>query len=152
MQIQNQAIESFNISSEGYYPFLIRNGWQLAQLNYTPAQAIDQITRLDIHHQTDEVFVALTGKAVLIAASIIAGVPHFELEYLQHNKIYNIPKKVWHNIAMEPGSKVLIAEKSNTHVSDFEFFDLSSEKQQELKEKVTQLIQTNHETSKPLNQ
>jgi hypothetical protein len=48
------------------------------------------------------------------------------------NQIYNIPKGVWHNIAMEEGSEVLIAEKSNTHIADFEHFALSSSKRKEL--------------------
>lgn len=140
-EIKVDPIESFTIQSEGYHPFLIRDGWQLAQLNYTEAQHIDQIARLDVHLQTDEVFVALTGKVILIAATIIDGIPVFELELLKHNKIYNIPQNVWHNIAMEPGSEVLIAEKSNTHLADFEFFDLSPEKQAELKRMVMQLFE-----------
>lgn len=139
-ETKTHQIESFTINQPGYHPFLIREGWQLAQLNYTPSQHIDQITRLDVHLQTDEVFVALTGKAVLIAAEIKDGVPEFEVALLEHNKIYNIPQNVWHNIAMEPGSEVLIAEKSNTHISDFEFFDLNPEKRAELKKKVIQLF------------
>ncbi|GAB5553589.1 MAG: hypothetical protein Sapg2KO_31800 [Saprospiraceae bacterium] len=138
--IKNSQVEAYSIQEAGYHPFLIRAGWQLAQLNYTETQDIDHITRLDVHLQTDEVFVALSGKAVLIAARMKDGKPEFELALLAHNKIYNIPKNVWHNIAMEPGSQVLIAEKAHTHLADFEFFDLSPEKRIELKNKVKQLF------------
>lgn len=138
--IKDHQVESYTIQEVGYHPFLIRSGWQLAKLNYTETQDIDHITRLDIHLKTDEVFVALSGKAVLIAARIKNGIPKFELELLEHNKIYNIPQNVWHNIAMEPGSEVLIAEKANTHIADFEFLNLSLEKRVELQGKVKQLF------------
>lgn len=133
-------IESFNIKEHGYHPFLIKDGWQMAQLNYTEDQYIDQITKLDVHLKTDEVFVSLEGNAVLIAASIINGEPVFEVTFMLPNIVYNIPKGRWHNIAMEPGSEVLIVEKSNTHISDFEFFPLSEKKQQELKSMVNALF------------
>ena len=133
-------VESFNIKEHGYHPFLIKDGWQMAQLNYTEDQHIDQITKLDVHLKTDEVFVSLEGNAVLIAATVINGEPTFEAEYMLPNIVYNIPKDRWHNIAMEPGSEVLIVEKSNTHISDFEFFPLSEKKQQELKSMVNALF------------
>jgi len=133
-------IESFIIKEHGYHPFLIKEGWQMAQLNYTEDQHINQITKLDVHLKTDEVFVSLEGNAVLIVASIINGELEFELELMQSNKIYNIPKDTWHNIAMEQGSEVLIAEKSNTHISDFDHFSLSKNKQDELRSMVNALF------------
>ena len=112
----------------------------MAQLNYTEDQHTNQITKLDVHLKTDEVFVSLEGNAVLIAASIINCEPKFEVEYLLPNIVYNIPKDMWHNIAMEHGSQALIVEKSNTHISDFEFFVLSKKKQHELKSRVNALF------------
>ena len=138
-------IELFTIKEKGYHPFLVREGWQLAQLNYTDEQHIDSITILDVHLKTDEIFVPIAGNSILIAAKIELGEPIFEIEFLQHNKIYNIPQDVWHNIAMEPGGEVLIAEKANTHISDFEFFPLSRRKQKELKMMVTQLFNSRKE-------
>ena len=125
-------IEEYKTKEKGYHPFIIKDGWQLAKLNYTEEQHIDKITQLDVHLETDEVFVAIAGRAVLIAAEIVNNEPQFELEPMKINQIYNIPKGVWHNIAMEEGSEVLIAEKSNTHISDFEHFALSSSKKKEL--------------------
>ena len=140
-------IESFTIKDKGYHPFLIRDGWQLAQLNYIEEQHISQITRLDVHLKTDEIFVPIAGKAVLIVAKIKNEEPIFEIAFMELNKIYNIPKEVWHNIAMEPGSEVLIAEKSNTHISDFEHFELSKAKQEELRNMVNNLFAT-HKAAK----
>lgn len=125
-------IEEYNIREKGYHPFLIKEGWQLAKLNYTEKQRINEITRLDVHLETDEIFVPIEGKAVLIAAVLVNNEPRFELELMKINHIYNIPKGVWHNIAMEKGSEVFIAEKSNTHISDFDHFALSNSQKDEL--------------------
>lgn len=133
-------IETYKIEGDGYHPFLIRDGWQVAQLNYQEEQHINNIKKLDVHLQTDEVFVLTKGNSVLIAAKIEEGEPVFELELMEQHKVYNIPQDMWHNIAMKKGSEVIIIEKSNTHISDFKFFELSKEKQIELKEKVEVLM------------
>ena len=136
-------IREYTIKDSGYHPFLISDGWQLAQLNYTEEQAIDKITHLDVHRETDEVFVSISGQAILIVAALQNDEPKFEIELMKLNKIYNIPKDVWHNIAMKPGSEVLIAEKSNTHIADFEHLSLSKEKIEELNRMVNHLFNSN---------
>ncbi|MDO5977893.1 hypothetical protein [Flavivirga spongiicola] len=135
-----ELIESYQIIEDGFHPFLIRDGWQVAQLNYVEEQNIENISKIDVHYQTDEVFVLLNGKAVLIVATFKDDIPFFEVELMKQNTIYNIPKNRWHNIAMEEESKVLIVEKSNTHLSDFDYFNLDSEKRSELKYKVEELL------------
>lgn len=135
-------VEEFTINEEGYHPFVIRKGWQLAKLNYTKEQHISQITRLDVHLETDELFVAIAGKAVLIAAEIVDNKVEFEIEPMKIDQIYNIPQGVWHNIAMEEGSEVFIAEKANTHISDFEHFPLDAGQIEELQVLVRACLQT----------
>ena len=41
---------------------------------------------------------------------------------------------------MYEGSKVCIVEKANTHLGDFEFYDLSEEQKADLRRAVNQLI------------
>lgn len=133
-------IETYKIEGEGYHPFLIREGWQVAQLNYQEEQHIDNIKKLDVHLKTDEVFVLTKGASVLIAAKIENDVPIFNVELMEQHKVYNIPQNMWHNIAMQKESEVIIIEKANTHVSDFEFFPLSEDKLIELNKKVKSLF------------
>jgi len=133
------AIEKYEIKKEGYHPFLIREGWQVAQLNADDNQKIENIKRLDVHNHTDEVFILKKGKAVLITATIENNEPQFILDLMNPELTYNVPVKTWHNIAMLEGSEVIIIEKDCTHLSDFEFFDLTDEKKNELVERVTEL-------------
>lgn len=136
-----QLIEKYTHTAQGYCPSLIREGWQVAFLNYAPAEALESIVKLDIHHHTDEVFVLLSGHAVLIAATIS---PEGEIEYdlidMLPEVIYNIPQDTWHKIAMQPGSKVCIVERDRTHISDFEFYDLSEVQQQDLQRQVNSIL------------
>ena len=135
-------IESYKILENGYHPFLIRDGWQVAQLNYMPEQDMDSIKRLDIHHLTDEVFILLKGNAVLISATIDTGTVTFELTLMEPGITYNVPQGTWHNIAMTEGCRTIIVEKSNTHISDFEHFELSEVYIEELRNKVGSLFDT----------
>lgn len=139
-QKEIKMLETYYIKKEGYHPFLIRDGWQVAQLNFTEEQHIDNIFRVDAHHKTDEVFVLLKGNAVLILAKIKDGNPIFEVELMKPKVTYNIPENTWHNIAMEKGSEVLIVEKSNTHLNDVSYFDLTQGKINELKKMVKNLL------------
>lgn len=135
-------IESYTITDKGYHPFLIRDGWQVAQLNYVPEQDIDNITRLDVHHETDEVFILLQGHAVLIAAAVEGKEVTFEMELMEPNKTYNIPKGLWHNIAMTEECQLIIVEKSNTHISDFEHHDLTVKQCKEMRNSVYELYES----------
>ena len=141
--IEMSTIEKYSIKDEGYHPFLIREGWQVAQLNYDNNQKVENITKLDIHHQTDEVFILLKGKAVLITARLEEDQPELELELMRPEITYNIPQNTWHNIAMQEGSEVIIIEKSNTHISDFDFYQLTDEKQKELRLRVNEIYTNN---------
>ena len=133
-------LETYYIKEEGYHPYLISDGWQVAQLNFIEEQHIDNIYRIDAHHKTDEVFVLLKGVAVLILAKIIEGEPIFEAVLMKPKITYNIPKNTWHNIAMEKGSEVLIVEKSNTHLNDAYYKNLSLSKIDELKIMVKEIL------------
>ena len=139
-----KLIEQYQISDNGYHPFLIRDGWQVAQLNYMPEQEIGNIDKLDIHHLTDEVFILLKGKAVLIGAKINGTNVDFEVEFLKPNITYNIPVDTWHNIAMSKDCGIIIIEKSKTHEGDFEFFQLSQEKKKEMEILVKNCVDLNY--------
>jgi mannose-6-phosphate isomerase-like protein (cupin superfamily) len=127
-----QIIEKYAIEESGYHPLLIREGWQVAKLNYIVTQNVENIDKLDLHNHTDEVFILLKGRAVLVGATIEENHSEFIVELMQPGIVYNIPQKTWHNISIEDGCEVLIIEKSNTHLSDVEFFYLSVSKKDEL--------------------
>ncbi|WP_421811339.1 hypothetical protein [Flagellimonas sp.] len=134
-------IETYYTKEHGYNPFLIRKGWQVAQLNYTPEQDVKNIIRLDRHNLTDEVFILLRGDAVLVAAEVKDNGIEYYMEKLEPMVTYNIPSKVWHNIAMREDCEIIIVERANTHIDDFEHLDLELSEIQNFRKKVIACFQ-----------
>ena len=134
-------IETYSTTKEGYHPFLIRESWQVAQLNYIEDQHIKNIDKIEVHHNTDEVFVLLKGKSILITVDLINEEPMFKADVMKPYFTYNIPQNVWHNIAMEKGSEVLIIEKSNTHLNDVEYLNLTDKQISKLKEVINKITE-----------
>lgn len=126
-----KLIEEYRHLEDGYNPFLIRTGWQVAQLNYVPGQGVDDIQKIDAHLETDEVFVLTNGRAVLIAAERNGDDIGYEMILMEPGVVYNIPKGMWHNIAMEKDAQIIIVEKDNTHLNDCEYHYLD-DKQKEV--------------------
>lgn len=120
-------IEQYRQHAAGYSPFLIRPGWQVAELRYASELRFGAVARVERHNQTDEVFVALEGRPVLGAIALDgSGEVRLEAESMDDGVTYNIPQGVWHTICMSPGDVVLIVERSNTHALDVQYRDLSA--------------------------
>ena len=132
METDKKLIEEYRHSKEGYNPYLVGPKWQVAQLNYIFDLAPNAITKIDVHHNTDETFLLMAGQAVLIAASIQQSRILFEVINMKPKVLYNIPKGCWHNIALSTDAKVSITEDANTHLGDYEFHYLNDQEQKEL--------------------
>lgn len=133
-----KLIEKYQHIGDGYNPFLISGDWQVAVLNYAPAEAAEAIDKLDIHHKTDEAFMLIDGDAVLIAAFILESGIEYDMVKMKKGIVYNIPKNVWHKIALKEGSGVYIVENADTHINDFEFYYLSEIQRQILCRRINQ--------------
>jgi len=137
-------IEKYEHHTEGYHPFLIGPKWQVAQLNYSPDEALESKQKLDVHRLTDEAFLLIEGHAVLVGAKINRDIIKYDLKIMKPGIVYNIPKNVWHNIVLSPGAKVLIIEDANTHLQlpygDYEFYYFSETQQIKFRNKVLKLI------------
>ena len=125
-------IEKYFNDGLGYDPFLIRDGWQVAQLNYVEAHGLMDIENVERHVSTDEVFILVKGKAVLLAAAFTTGEPDIEYINMKAGVTYNVPAGVWHNIAMSRDCEIIIVEKDHTHINDCEYHPLSMSKLQEI--------------------
>lgn len=108
----------------------------MAVLNYAEEQALENLKKLDVHLETDEVFILHTGTAAMITASVSEQRWQYYAEVMQPGAVYNVPRKVWHNIAMKPGSSVYIVENKDTHLGDFEFHDLDAAERTRMRDAV----------------
>jgi mannose-6-phosphate isomerase-like protein (cupin superfamily) len=141
MPMKKNGIETYRCGEQGYHPFLIREGWQVAQLNYMRDQDLYGIEKMDVHLKTDEVFILLKGTAVLIAAMEENNDFRFECIRMDTGIAYNIPVFHWHNIAMGEDAELFIVERDNTHLGDYEFRKLTVEQQKRLNAQIKELIE-----------
>lgn len=102
----------------GYDPFLISDDWQIAYLNCVKEHRLDDLVDMEIHENTDEIFICISGTGILLTARYEDELQDIEATLLEHGVAYNVPAGVWHNIAMDEDAKILIVEKSDTHIKD----------------------------------
>jgi mannose-6-phosphate isomerase-like protein (cupin superfamily) len=134
------SIEKYVYDGTGYHPVLIREGWQVAVLNYLSGHGMNEIDKLEIHNKTDEVFILLKGMAILIIGEPDAEPLAFELVNMEQGQIYNIPKGCWHNIATDEDASLIIVENNNTHENDVFYLSLNAAQQKELENRIKEII------------
>ena len=109
--------EIYTPSFGGYQVMHRYEGWRIAYLTY--AEIFDKITYLEKHNETDEIFVLLEGSAELIFNE------DRECMTMEKDKIYNVPKGMWHNVKVSRDAVLLIFENENTSKenSDYIYFE-----------------------------
>ena len=111
------SIDIYSPDKDGYEVKHIFGAWRVAYLRY--AERFDTITYLERHLETDEIFVLLQGKAVLLHGVNI------EKTQMEFNKIYNIPKGEWHNIKVSEDALSLIFENADTSKVNSEYMPIN---------------------------
>ncbi|MCP9610710.1 hypothetical protein [Coprobacter tertius] len=121
----NALIKTDQSHLAGYHPLHVTPQWQVAILKHQKGGGFFDIHRLDIHHFTDESFILARGRAALVAARIKEDMIEYEISDMQPGIIYTIPANCWHNIGQTEDAEVIIIENAQTHLWDFEFYNLS---------------------------
>lgn len=112
-------LEIFTPSKEGYEAVHSFESWTVAYLTY--AERFDNITQLERHNKTDEIFVLLEGSAVLLIGEDAKQVK------MEKNKMYNVKKGVWHNVMVSKDALLMIVENSNTSVNNSEYIPFNQD-------------------------
>lgn len=136
-----KSIYEYKDREYGYVPLVIDKQWMVARLKFQQEQNLYNIKFLERHLVTDETFILLEGKAVLITSlDINKGVYNYTL--MENGAVYNIPKKVWHNIVLSEDADVIIVENANTHIEKekSEYVDLNNEELELIVNKVEEIF------------
>ncbi len=121
---ENNNIEIYDYTGEGYDATMNYGAWRVAFMNY--ADELEKLNKYERHLETDEVFVLLEGKATLVVGE------EQEEHKMEKFKIYNVRRAVWHGIVYSPDARVLIVENHNTTEENSEKYYLDPPKAVEL--------------------
>ena len=130
--MQNNLLEIQEYIGEGYKPLVDFESWRVAMLNYSPALLPDQLTQMQRHNETDEVFVLLQGRCILFVGEGDKRVGRIYAADLEPGKIYNVKRAVWHTHTLSFEAKVLVVENRETTYDNSPFAPLTPAQHQEL--------------------
>jgi ureidoglycolate hydrolase len=125
--IDENVIQIREYRGEGYQPLIYFGGWRVAILNYLDGIHPTRIADMERHLETDEAFILLRGKCVLILG--VNGGQAAELIpcEMENEKLYNVRAGIWHTVLLSPDASVLIVENSDTGEGNSEKCQLNDE-------------------------
>jgi ureidoglycolate hydrolase len=126
-KISNEQISIEEFSGEGLKRVAEYEEWFVGVKNYKPFNDVDNLKSLERHLLTDEVFVLLDGKCILLVdSSSNQKGTDIECIPMEKGKVYCIHKGIWHNTITTKDAKLILVENRNTSGDNSEMFDLSN--------------------------
>jgi hypothetical protein len=123
-------LEIRDYTGSGYQPLIDFGAWRVAFLRYLDALQPDRIDSMERHMETDEVFVLLKGRGVLILGGNAAQVGEIYSQGMEQGKLYNVKRLAWHTILLSRDATVLLVENCDTDRHNSEYTMLSQEHRQ----------------------
>ena len=132
MAVSEKLLEVRDHASEGYRPVIDYGAWRVAVLNYSPGLRAENITTMQRHNETDEVFVLLRGRCILFLGQGDDSVTQVFAEDMKPLKIYNVKKGAWHTHTLSGDGMVLIVENIDTTYDNSPFCPLTELQQEKI--------------------
>ena len=132
MDIPEKLLEVREHTTEGYRPLVDFSAWRVAVLNYSPELRPENITAMQRHNETDEVFVLLRGRCLLYIGAGESAVTQVYAEDMAPLKVYNVRKGVWHHHALSEDAMVLVVENRDTTYDNSPFCQLTEAQRREV--------------------
>lgn len=118
--------------------------WLVCIKNWKPDNDISGIAHLEIHHSTDEQFVLVSGRAILITAegmdSTVNEFRNIELTLMEQGKVYNVPAECWFYSITQKDTKIVYIQDSNCSMDNSELADLTKEQIMDIQARAASLL------------
>mgnify|MGYP001165603290 CR=1 FL=1 len=115
--------------------------WMVGIKNYKPENDISNIDCLERHNETDELFILLRGTCILLCAleDLINDSIELKAISMELDKVYNIPKGLWHNTITQQETKLILIEAASTSQQNSNVIPLSYDQIARAKELISAL-------------
>ncbi len=120
------ALKGTAFTGEGLLWAYDNKSWCIGIKNYKPANSIEGLDCLEVHKETDEIFVHIQGSCCLLMRDTDGT---FHGAMMDAGSLYKVPQGVWHTTVTKPGVKMVIAEKSGTNMTNSEIMKLDAKEQ-----------------------
>lgn len=121
-------LQEFEFAGAGMTRVYENEKWMVGIKNWKPANDITGIDCLERHNQTDELFVLLAGACTLLTATEKReGGLEIKATAMEPNKVYNIPRSLWHNTVTTQDTKLILVEDSSTEAANSDVLPLGAE-------------------------
>lgn len=132
MEIPETLLEIREYNGEGYQPLVDFGAWRVAVLRFCDELRPENLTNMQRHDETDEVFVLLAGRCILYLGEGQTQVEALHAVDLAPLKLYNVKRAVWHTHALSEDASVLVVENRMTTEENSPRVALSSAQQAQI--------------------
>lgn len=126
----NEYFEEIDWQGKGFLPLVTSNNWLVAKMNWEERFNLNNLSTLERHNNTDEVFILVQGEAILLIKSEQGAI----VKEMKKNIIYNIKKTVWHHVIGTKDASWIIVESDFQHDSPTEYYYLLEKEKEIIKE------------------
>lgn len=132
----------FSFEGEGIQCVYNNKKWVVCIKNWKPNNDIKNIKYLEVHYKTDEQFILLKGRAILLAATRENDSFKIETIKMEPMKVYNIPQGVWFNTITEKDTKLVYVQDAGTtgESGNSEYIDMTEDELVNLRKRVAELL------------
>ena len=109
-----EQIETLRYDENGYKSLVFFENWRVALMNDGPKTTLEGLSYFQKHDETDEVFVLLEGRCVLLMAGFGDNPGEISAVDMEPGSMYNVKKGAWHTHYFAPNTKVVIVENADT--------------------------------------
>lgn len=141
MAIPETSLEIHQYLGEGFQPLVDYGEWRVAVLRYIDELAPENLSTMQRHDETDEVFVLLTGRCILFFGEGEEEITHIHAQDMEPLKLYNVKRSCWHTHTLSEDATVLIVENRDTTVHNSPVIQMNPEHRKKLVELTEKLWQ-----------
>ena len=113
---------SENPKKSGFDAIIKNESFKCAFITHSPAYSFGRVSEMKRHNETDEVFVLLSGNAVML---IYEDGKFYEQE-LKPKTSYNVQRKTWHYLGVSEDAVLFVCEKANTDSTNSDIIRLDN--------------------------
>lgn len=125
--MDESLLEIREYQGSGYQPLIDFGAWRVAILRYLDEIQPDRIDLMERHTETDEVFVLLNGRGILLMGGREKEMAGIHPQAMECGKLYNVKRHAWHSILLSRDASVLLVENRDTGRHNTEYNKLSAE-------------------------